>query len=51
MEGEWRLMMENGTWGKWEAVNPRMLLGAEYRTTERHVRIHSRIFRTRFSLL
>jgi len=23
-----------GTWGEWEWVNPRMLLGVEYRTTE-----------------
>lgn len=26
----------NGVWGAWEWVNPPMLLGTEYRTTERH---------------
>ena len=28
-------MMLSGTWGEWEWVNPPMVLGVEYRTTER----------------
>ncbi len=31
-----RRVCDNGTWGVWEWVNPPMVLGVEYRTTERY---------------
>ena len=31
------LNMESGVWNEWEYVNPPLLLGVEYRTTERHL--------------